>query len=77
MAPVVDHHHQPGIEQVDPQQNRGGDEDQAPVLTGEQPVDESPKASGKPSSSMPVSTAQGKSRAKSFAMGLVVGEETA
>ena len=29
VAPVVDDHHQTGVQQVDPQQRRGGDEDQS------------------------------------------------
>ncbi len=40
VAPVGDHHHQAGIGHVDQRQRRGGEQDQAPILPGQEAVDE-------------------------------------
>src|SRR5215217_5414875 len=76
VAPVVDHYHQTRVQQVDPQQGRGGDEDQSPVLTREESVDEQPDRHREPELQHAREYRAGEVQGEEFAMGLVVSEET-
>src|SRR5215208_4829402 len=76
VAPVVDHYHQTRVQQVDPQQGGGGDEDQSPVLTREQPVEEQPNRHREPELQHAREHRAGEVQGEKRAMWLVIGEET-